>query len=59
MGYKLTTLVDRIRVEKGPFFVARLNLRLQFPRSFEDLPDTEEYEQELIEACIGMGYDPR
>lgn len=57
MGARLTALVDRIREAKGPFFVARLNLRVSFPLARPDLPDSSEYEEEILDVCRSLGFD--
>jgi hypothetical protein len=56
MGERLTRLVDRIREEKGPFFVARLCLRVNF-RIDDRAPDTPEAERAVLEACNELGFD--
>jgi hypothetical protein len=56
MGRGVTRLVDRVREEKGPFFVARLCLRVNF-RLDDQAMDTPENERALIAACRELGYD--
>jgi hypothetical protein len=57
MGVELLSLIDRIRAAKGPFFVARLSLRVTFNLNRADLPDSDERRQELLLACRSLGYD--
>lgn len=56
MGSRLDALIDRIRDAKGPFFVARIHLRVKFPLDGE-VADTFEYEDEVIRACKSLGFD--
>jgi hypothetical protein len=58
VGYRLITLLDRIREAKGPFFVARLSLRVKAPITKPDAPDDERHNDELVRACRELGYDP-
>ena len=57
MGKRIDKLIDDIRAAKGPFFVARLNLRLSFPVHQASLPDRPEHEQEIIARCQELGYE--
>jgi len=57
MGRKLDQLVSFIRQEKGPFFMARLCLRLDFDLNPGAAADSEQREEQLMEACKGLGYD--
>jgi hypothetical protein len=57
MGRKLDQLVQFIRREKGPFFMARLCLRLDFDLNPGAAMDSEQRELELVEACRGLGYE--
>jgi len=57
MGRKLDQLVQFIRDEKGPFFMARLCLRLDFDLNPGAVADSEQRESELVEACRGLGYE--
>ena len=56
MGERVTRLVDRIRADMGPFFVARLCLRVNV-RIDEKAPDTPEAVKALEDACLELGYD--
>ena len=56
MGERVTRLVDRIRADMGPFFVARLCLRVNI-RLDDKAPDSPEAERALEEACLELGYD--
>jgi hypothetical protein len=58
VGSRLNALVEKIRVARGPFFLARVGLRLRFPLTRADLPDDEERLRELVAACRELGYDP-
>jgi hypothetical protein len=58
VGSRLNLLIEKIRVAKGPFFVARLGLRVKFTLSRPDLPDNEAHERELLDACRALGFDP-
>jgi hypothetical protein len=57
MGRKLDQLVQYIRDEKGPFFMARLCLRLDFDLNPGAVADSEQREAELLSACRGLGYE--
>lgn len=57
MGARLNVLIDRIRDAKGPFFVARVALRIPFPLSKSDLPDGAEFERQVLDACRELGFD--
>jgi hypothetical protein len=56
VGNRLDALIDRIRDAKGPFFVARIHLRVRFPLDTE-VTDTFEFEDEVIRACKALGFD--
>ena len=56
MGRKLDQLIQFVRDEKGPFFMARLCLRLDFDLNPGAVADSEQREKELVEACQGLGY---
>jgi hypothetical protein len=56
MGERVTRLVDRIRADMGPFFVARLCLRVNV-RIDEKAPDSPETLKALEDACLELGYD--
>ncbi len=58
MGRRLDGLIAAIREEKGPFFMARLCLRLSFSVNPGDVPDSPERERELVTACRALGYEP-
>lgn len=58
MGVRIQRLVDSIRRAKGPFFVARLNLRVYFPLDDPQAPDEEEHIAMLLEVSRSLGYDP-
>lgn len=57
MGRKLDQLIQYIRQEKGPFFMARLCLRLDFDLNPGAAADSEQREQQIVEACKGLGYE--
>jgi hypothetical protein len=57
MGQKLDQLVQLIREEKGPFFMARLCLRVDFDLNPGVTPDSTQRELELAEACRALGYE--
>lgn len=57
MGKQIDTLVDRIRAAQGPFFVARLGLRLSFPLAGRNVPDTAENIRAILHACRELGFD--
>lgn len=57
MGKHIDTLVDRIRAARGPFFVARLGLRLSFPLAGRNVPDTAENIRAILQACSELGFD--
>ena len=57
MGQKLDQLVRLIREEKGPFFMARLCLRVDFDLDPGVTPDSTERELDLVEACRALGYE--
>lgn len=58
MGVRLNTLIDRIRSAKGPFFVARIGLRVKFSLNNTELPDSDVYEKQLLDASRALGFDP-
>ena len=58
MGRRIESILERIRSEKGPFFVARLVLRVDFPLQ-DGAPDTPEREAKLKDACRELGYEVR
>jgi hypothetical protein len=51
------TLVDKISAARGPFFVARLGLRLQFLIEREANSLSEEHLQAILDVCNELGYD--
>jgi hypothetical protein len=57
MGIRLDQLIEGIRASKGSFFIARLHLRLKFQLNAPNLPDSLEYEHQLVEACNVLGFD--
>jgi hypothetical protein len=57
MGAKVSDLVQQIRADKGPFFMARLCLRVDFALD-ETTPDSPNTERTIIAACKELGYDP-
>lgn len=57
MGARLAGLVEIIRRAKGPFFLARLALRLPFPLMRAASVD-DAHAPELIAACRELGFDP-
>ena len=56
MGVRIARLIDRIREEMGPFFVARLCLRINV-RIDDKAPDSPEAEEAIVTACRELGYD--
>jgi hypothetical protein len=56
MGVRISRLVDRIRSDMGPFFVARLCLRVNV-RIDDKAPDTPEAEEAIIRSARELGYD--
>jgi hypothetical protein len=58
MGARINQLVDRIRDAKGPFFVARLGLRVKFSLTKADVPDNDSNLNELVTASRELGFDP-
>ncbi len=56
MGERLESLLARIREAKGPFFVARIHLRVHVPLE-ATAPDTPEAEQDILRACLLLGFD--
>jgi hypothetical protein len=55
MGVRVSRLVDRIREEKGPFFVARICLRVNC-RIDDKAPDSPEAERAIVDACRELGF---
>jgi hypothetical protein len=51
-------LVDRIREERGPFFLARLALRVSFRLEETDFADPGAAHDEIVAACRAIGHDP-
>jgi hypothetical protein len=58
MGLRMNQLIDRISDAKGPFFVARLGLRVKFSLTKPDTPDSESNVNDLITASRELGFDP-
>lgn len=58
MGVELGHLVDLVRRTKGPFFLARLALRVRFPLERAETLDDALVDQ-LVDACRALGFDPR
>jgi hypothetical protein len=58
MGVKLDNLITQIRDARGPFFMARLCLRLEFSLEPGETPDSDTRERALLDACRALGYDP-
>ena len=56
MGARVSRLVDRIREEKGPFFVARICLRVNC-RIDDKAPDSPEAERAIVDACRELGFE--
>jgi hypothetical protein len=54
---RVNALIDRIRDAKGPFFVARIHLRVRFPLGKDDQMDGPEAERQIIDACRELGFD--
>jgi hypothetical protein len=54
---RLSALIDQIRQEKGPFFVARVALRVNFPFNKADLAFSPEQEKQVFDACRELGFD--
>jgi hypothetical protein len=54
---RLIALIDQIREEKGPFFVARVALRVNFPLNKPDLVFGPEHEKQVVDACRELGFD--
>jgi len=57
MGRKLDQLIQAIREQKGPFFMARLCLRVDFDLSPGATADSDERERALVEACKILGHE--
>jgi hypothetical protein len=53
---RLDQIIEQARATMGPFFVARLTLRVNF--SLGGAPDTDENVKKLIEACRALGFNP-
>jgi hypothetical protein len=58
MGARLSDLIHQIRADKGPFFMARLCLRVDFALD-DTTPDTPATERIVVAACKELGYDPQ
>lgn len=56
MGDRVNRLIDQIRKDMGPFFVARLCLRVNV-RLDTATPDTPASERAIADACMELGYD--
>jgi hypothetical protein len=54
---RVTLLIDRIREAKGPFFVARINLRVRFPLGRGEVSDSPELERQILDVCRELGFD--
>ena len=57
MGARLSRLVERIRGDKGPFFIARLCLRMDFAIDDVTMPDDPAKELALVLVCRELGYN--
>ena len=57
MGRKLDQLIQSVRQQKGPFFMARLCLRLDFDINPGAVADSDSREKEIILACRMLGYE--
>ena len=57
MGRKLDQLIQFVRDDKGPFFMARLCLRLDFDLNPGAVEDSDERQRAFVEACKGLGYE--
>jgi hypothetical protein len=55
---RVDALLDRIRDARGPFFVARIHLRVKFPFGKDDVVDSPDAERQIIDACRELGFDP-
>ena len=51
-------VLEKIRDAKGPFFLARLNLRVRFPLPGKEPENPAAFMRTVVEACREMGYDP-
>ena len=51
------TLVDKIAAARGPFFVARLGLRLHFLIEREANSQREDHLQAIVDVCNELGFD--
>lgn len=58
MKTDIDLVIDKIRDAKGPFFLARLNLRVKFPPPGKEPPNPTEFIRNLVAASREMGYDP-
>jgi hypothetical protein len=54
---RLDQIIEQARATMGPFFVARLTLRVKFPLG-GGAPDTDDNVRELVEACRALGFNP-
>ena len=57
MGARLLAMVETIRRAKGPFFVARLALRLRFSLDRAEALD-DNMVTELVTVSRELGFDP-
>jgi hypothetical protein len=57
MGQRLQKYARKIRVSKGSFSLAPINMRLKFDPSQPSVPDSSENLKALIEACRELGFE--
>lgn len=58
MKSDIERVMDRIRDAKGPFFLARLNLRVKFPPPGKEPANPTQFLRDLVAASREMGFDP-
>jgi hypothetical protein len=55
---RIQQLVSKAKAQKGPFFVARLALRVSYDIASPSVPDTDQHLNELKAAFRDLGYEP-
>jgi hypothetical protein len=54
----LDKLLEKISVARGPFFLARLNLRVKLPPPGQPAANPAELLRNVVAASRDMGFDP-
>lgn len=60
MDDTLQSFIEKTRLERGPFFLARVALRTSFAldKPLNPTLDSSQCTEEFLAACRELGYDP-